>query len=153
MRNDENMILTTQLEAIRQRNGGILRPVDVVEAAADEEHPLHDRFVWNDSLAAHRYRLWQARELIAVAVKVMPRTNVHIRAYVSLLGDRDKDGGGYREITTVLEDDDLRDALLAEALAELKRIERRYRALKVLEPVFAEARKVQKKARQAPVLS
>jgi hypothetical protein len=43
---------------------GLLQPFDVVEAARDPGSPLHDSFEWNDSVAAERYRLEQARRLI-----------------------------------------------------------------------------------------
>jgi hypothetical protein len=42
----------------------LIRPVDVVEAARDEDSPLHKYFEWNNGAAAHAYRLVQARNLI-----------------------------------------------------------------------------------------
>ena len=50
---------------------GPLTPTRVVGAAQDADHPLHDLFEWNDSHAAHQYRLIQARKLI-VAVMYRP---------------------------------------------------------------------------------
>lgn len=44
---------------------GKLTPEAVVKAAKSMASPLHDCFEWDDSEAASRYRLWQARELIA----------------------------------------------------------------------------------------
>ena len=42
-----------------------LHAEDVVAAARDPLSPLHSKFQWDDSKAAHRYRLWQARQIIA----------------------------------------------------------------------------------------
>jgi len=36
-----------------------------VAEATDPSSPLHDRFTWDESEAAHRFRLWQARALLA----------------------------------------------------------------------------------------
>ncbi len=43
---------------------GLVRPEAVVEAARDEASPLHPYFEWDDTEAAHQYRLVQARKLI-----------------------------------------------------------------------------------------
>ena len=57
----------TQLEALKAiaaRDGGLLRPAAVVEAARDESSPLHGAFCWDDTKAAELYRLDQAQRLI-----------------------------------------------------------------------------------------
>jgi hypothetical protein len=43
---------------------GKLTPQQVLEAARDEESPLHRFFEWDDSTAAEAYRVEQARDLI-----------------------------------------------------------------------------------------
>jgi hypothetical protein len=43
---------------------GSLTAGNVVRAASSEDHPLHGRFEWDDSIAGHKYRLSQARALI-----------------------------------------------------------------------------------------
>lgn len=43
-----------------------LTPSRIVEEARDENHPLHDRFQWDDGAAAHEYRLIQGRKLLTV---------------------------------------------------------------------------------------
>jgi hypothetical protein len=43
---------------------GTLTPANVVDAARDPNHPLHNRFQWNDSVAGEAYRKIQARALI-----------------------------------------------------------------------------------------
>lgn len=57
--------LRKELLAIRKQ-AGRLTPAAVVAAAASDDHPLHDRFEWNDEIAGHKYRLMQARQLIRV---------------------------------------------------------------------------------------
>jgi hypothetical protein len=57
------MSLREELESIYQRRGK-LTPALVVAEARNPNHPLHSRFLWNDSLAAEAYRLGQAQTLI-----------------------------------------------------------------------------------------
>ena len=61
-----------ELEAIRERKGGRLRPPDVVKASTAPDSPLHPAFEWNDAKAAHQHRLDQARRLIRSVIIVRP---------------------------------------------------------------------------------
>lgn len=135
----------SELEKIRARAGGTLKPEDVVEFARDESTALHSVFTWDDTEAAAQYRLWQARQVIRVCVTV--RDDVKgppIRTYVSLYDDRGDDG--YRLLTDVLSDDEMRDKLLLQALSELKTWQAKYRQLEKLAPIFAAAEKVERRA-------
>jgi len=132
-----NVAIQKELETIRKRHNGLLRPADVVEFAKDKATALHGQFTWDDGKAAEEYRLWQARMIIRVTVSVMPKVEKECRAYVSLMNDRQRDGGGYRSMVSVLSDAERREALLQEALAELNVFRRKYALLKELAPVFA----------------
>jgi len=131
----------SELERIRDEHDGVLHPQDVVEAARNEASPLHAYFVWDDSAAAHKYRVWQARQLIEVVVTVLPHNEQAIQAYVSLRSDR-LNGGGYRAIIEVLNDNERRAELLQQALRELIAIKSKYAQLKALSPVFKAIDKV-----------
>src|SRR5947207_42729 len=91
-----------ELELIRSKNKGLLRPHDVVKFARDPKTDLHSHFTWDDSKAAAEYRLEQARRIIRVAVVIEPNTSKLTRAYVSLTGERDREGG-YRAIAEILD--------------------------------------------------
>lgn len=56
--------LRSELLAIKTKHGK-LTPGLVVKEAAKTSHPLHSRFEWDDDVAGEKYRLLQARELIA----------------------------------------------------------------------------------------
>ncbi|MFH1731955.1 MAG: hypothetical protein ABIF82_09950 [Planctomycetota bacterium] len=127
------------LEKIRISRRGVLKPAHVVAEARDPSSPLHKRFCWDDTKAAHRYRLWQARELIAVVVQRFSADHKPVRAYVSLQDDRGTLGGGYREIRDVMSCAQTRKRLLAEALNDLRIWEERYRLLKELAPIIRAA--------------
>lgn len=127
-----------ELRALEDADG-MLMPERVVEFASNPDTALHSRFTWDDTEAAKAHRLWQARVLIRVVVREVPNTNTRepIRTYVSLGSDR-KDGGGYRTLVSVMEDDELRAELLAQAKAEARRWADRYRDLVELAKVREE---------------
>ena len=61
------------LEGMARR--GKLNPHDVVREAEDPAHPLHNQFEWDDSIAAAKFRLAQAEQLIKrVKLKVRYET-------------------------------------------------------------------------------
>lgn len=94
---------------------GVLTPSAVVEAARDEDHPLHDQFEWDDGRAAQAHRLQQARALIrSVQVVVTHEArSVSVVRYVRH-PDRPKHAQGYAAFEELLHDADGRQAVLAE---------------------------------------
>jgi hypothetical protein len=135
-----------ELQQIREANGGVLKPEFVVEFASDPETSLHSRFTWDDTEAAQKHRLWEAREVIRVCVTILPQTNELVRTYVSLTSDRIKEGGGYRTTEAVLSVAEQRAELLDQALRELATWQAKYRQVNELAAIFAEAEKVRKQA-------
>lgn len=135
----------SELKRIAQENGGILQPETVVEEARKASSPLHSRFTWDDSEAAHNYRIWQARQLIRVVVEVLPGTKESMNVFVSLTPDRERESGGYRVLTEVLSNSQTREILLRDALEELELFRDKYKKLKELAEIFAAIKKVRKK--------
>lgn len=138
-------IILPELERIRVGNSGVLRAEDVVVEAKKSNSPLHSYFEWNNSKAAHEYRIWQARQIISAMVVMLPSQRRPITAYVSLRSDRMTPAGGYRAMVDVLADPVLRQDLLYEALDDLKTWEKKYRRLAELGEVFAAIALVKKK--------
>lgn len=142
---ENTMSVKDELELIRSKHCGLLRPEDVVAFARNPETALHKRFVWDDGEAAAKYRLWQARQVISAVVTVPPSRQQTVRAYVSLPSDR-SNGNGYRSVGYVLSKENMRTELLRKALDEAKRWRDRYRHLKELVPVFDAINNVSKVA-------
>lgn len=135
-----------ELEALRKRHK-VVSPQCVLEFATDPTTALHRRFTWDDSKAAYEYRLWQARQVLRVAVSVLAGSEEPVRAFVSLQDDRGKEG--YRWTADVLSDAELRQKMLDEAMAELRVFQRKYRVLSELAPVFEAAERVAKQKANA----
>jgi hypothetical protein len=149
--------MSTTIEQIQaelaqiQEQHGTLRAEDVVEFARNTRTALHAEFQWDDTEAAKQYRLSQARKIIRINVQVLPtaRGNVTVPVYVSLSSDRIQPGGGYRRLEDVMNDADLRQQFLDQALAEFERVRRKYQNLQELAPIFAAIERVaQQRARQ-----
>ncbi len=115
-----------------------LLPSAVVQEARDKDSPLHRYFEWDDAVASDKYRLDQARQLIASIEIISDDRHESAPAFVSLASDRIT--GGYRDVNDVLSSAQLRKELLSTALGELKAMQYRYDRLaelvKVIKPVI-----------------
>lgn len=102
-------------------NEELLRPEAVVVwAQRNPDSTLYQCFEWDDAKAANGYRVWQARRLIALHIT----TEGGERRTIALVIDRSQ-GGGYRQIDDVVRVPNLRESMLADALAELNRVRRK----------------------------
>lgn len=147
-RTNKRASIQAELETIRLSHRGILRPTDVVKFAKNTSTALHDSFEWNNKIASHEYRLWQARHLIQVYVVVAGVDQKEVHAYVSLTTDRRRAGGGYRTIDDILAVPALYDQMLEDALADADRFVEKYNRLKALNPIFAAVASVKKSVKK-----
>jgi hypothetical protein len=96
-----------EINRLAKAGGGRITPEALVQAAADENSPLHGYFEWNDTDAAAKYRLMQARTLIrscSVIVKIESR-KVPIPMYIRD-PDMDSQAQGYVETARIRTDAD-----------------------------------------------
>lgn len=93
---------------------GLIQPEEVVKVAADEESPLHRFFEWDDTEAAHQYRLFQARKLITrVNVLVVDSGPAMVNVKIATADGTRRQG--YVPTERALADPDLRAQVMAEA--------------------------------------
>lgn len=133
----------TQLEALKKiaaRDGGLLRPQAVVDAARSVRSPLHKCFTWDDGEAARLYRLEQAQHLIR---RFHVTTDVGGRpckapVFISLSVDRVAATGEnpYRVADAVVSKRNLLEVAKRDALAQLKGVRDRYTYLESLSDVW-----------------
>lgn len=118
--------LRTHLQQIYEAHGK-LTPNLVVEAARSPAHPLHSRFEWDDTAAAEKYRLDQARGLIrTVRVRYINREGEphNIRSFHSV---RAPEGGyTYQPLEKVIESPVITKIILAEMRRDWETLKRRY---------------------------
>lgn len=138
-----------ELKALAEKSDGLIRARDVVEAARPEDSPLHNKFEWDDSEAADKFRLFQARYLLSISIQyIQGDTKAYpTKVFVSLSTDRNKRDGeaGYRTFVDVIADDDMKNQLLLDSLNQMRHFEERYKALKELEGLLSHMRNTRKK--------
>ena len=134
----------TQLEALKaiaKRDGGLLRPQAVVDAARPEDSPLHGAFCWDDTEAARLYRLDQAQRLIR-SFKIEIENDgesIDVPAFINVSIDRTggKDDNPYRLTADVVKSEDLLAVAEKDALEQLRGIRNRYQHIKRLGDIWA----------------
>lgn len=110
--------ITEAVTAVQQKHGGRLSATLVLDEAKAKTHPLHNQFIWNNTIAGHKYRLIQARALIR-RVKII--SVHHAKVVTSVRFIRDPNAGakeqGYKSIETISTvKADARRAIVAEFL-------------------------------------
>ena len=112
-------------------------PEKIVEKARDESTELHKCFDWDDTSAAEKYRLYQARKVVNCLVIKRPEGQENkplVRTFYKV--DRSHDSG-YRATELIVRNQDAYDALLQQAYAELHAFKVKYKMLTELEEIFA----------------
>lgn len=107
-------------------------PQEVLDKARDENSELHKCFEWNDSVAAEKYRLQQARAII-VNLVYSPKTEEEqpVRCF-QITTERCT----YQPTKMFLVQKDEYQSLLKRAKAELDSFKEKYKTLSELEEVF-----------------
>lgn len=83
----KTMTLRDELSKIYDKHQ-TLTPELVVKEASNPTHPLHSRFDWDDSIAACKWRLEQAGQLLRVVkLDPDPARPDNLRAFVAIKGE------------------------------------------------------------------
>ena len=136
-------------EILALQKQGLTRAEDLVEFARNPATAIHCRFTWDDSEAAHQFRLIEARTLL-VSVRITDDRCGEIQAFVSLRQDRTQPGGGYRQLVSVLSDDELYKQAVQDALKDHQYWENKYRHLRELGPITRAAKRVRQRLDKSP---
>lgn len=137
-------VMGEAIAAISIERGGAIKPADIVLAARETEHPLHPFFEWDDTSAAHKYRLDQARHIIRI-VRIEDDTVARgsERAFLSVNAGT---GNCYHPIEAVKRSASLQKAVLERAKRDLEGFEHRYAELRdICELVMTARKRVQRK--------
>lgn len=107
-------------------------PEEVLEKARNEKSELHKCFEWDDSVAAEKFRLQQARQIIQLLVIVpQKKTDEPVRVF-SITSQRNT----YQPTRLFLQQPDEYQILLKKAKIELAEFKKRYKTLSELEEIF-----------------
>ena len=126
-----------EFERIKAKRG--LTAEAVVEESRSPEATLHNEFEWNDVIAAEKFRVEQARHMLAdiVVESDSPTGSITTRGFVKLSRSED-----YEHIQDVLVDVEKTSRLLDQAKTELRWFREKYATLEELAGVFNEIDKL-----------
>ena len=128
-------------------NEGRCTPHALIEAAAPEDSPVHSLFTWDDTKAATNWRTHEARNVInSITVRVIREGDeMPAPAFVSVghVKATQGMGEGYRPLSVVLDDPAMAEEAVWQAIMQLRAVERRYKSLKQLAPVWDAVEKVE----------
>lgn len=108
---------------------------ELLDASRDGDAPLHSCFEWDDSIAAEKYRLWQARHIInSIEIEVITesRPAYKTRLFLNVQSVAPKKQGEFVSVDLVLQNKTYRDRVLSNALLELRAFQRKYSAYEEL---------------------
>lgn len=126
-----------------KRTHGNLSPRLVIEAARPAGSALHRYFDWDNKKAAEKWRIVQARDLIAsvVTVEVKNRKVLPVRSFISV-------GKSYEPVFAVLSDERLRQMALQDLQNSIAQLEEKIRTFRDLRDVLQALRRVREVARK-----
>jgi len=106
---------------------------------------LHNSFTWDESEAANKWRLHQARNLLRVTVEFVKTADgkLPMRVFCSLKSDREN--GGYRATVDIMSDSQMKNQLIEDALEDIAIFQKKYNGLRELADVLAAMRRAKKK--------
>lgn len=119
--------------------GDEVKPEQVLDKAKDKNSELHKCFDWNNSSAANKYRLIQAREVIRHLIVIQrddEKENEPIQFRVMLKNERTHESG-YKQTIVMVKDEDEYKKLLDQAYAELHSFKQKYSCLSELANILA----------------
>lgn len=117
-----------ELESI----GEEVKPQQMVDyAKTHKKSELHKCFTWDNSTAADKYRLYEARQIqrnLIITRVPMPESQEQKPKTIRLMM-RTETTGGYKSIINIMRNEDEREKLLIMAKNELRAFERKYSTL------------------------
>ena len=120
--------------------GDEIKPKQVLDLARDSNTELHKCFDWDDSSAAEKYRIYQARNVIGSIVVVQRNVDNEekepIQFRVLLKNEKSADSG-YKPTILMVRDEDEYKKLLDQAYMELRNFKKKYSCLVELANIIA----------------
>lgn len=121
-----------------QQIGEEVKPEQVVDKARDETSELHKCFEWNDTDAAEKYRLIQARDVIRHLIVIRrddEKEDEPVQFRVMMKNERTYESG-YKQTIVMVRDEDEYRKLLEQAYAELHSFKQKYSCLSELAEIL-----------------
>ena len=118
-------IVGDKLQELRDKNNGLTASI-VIEEAKHKTSVLHGAFDWNDTSAAHQWRLHSARHLMRSVEIVSTNAEGDRRSLPAFVFVKTDLGPQYETLARVLSDKELRTQVLERAEKEFDQWAKRY---------------------------
>lgn len=136
------------LESIEERDGKVTGK-SFLDYSRPEDSDTHSMFEWNDAIAAEKYRLRQATQIInQLEVQIVYESTGEVReepitisAYVNVNSKGTKEKGSFIRVETAIEKPDMWAVVVANARGELRAFQRKYERYAEFAGVCAEINK------------
>lgn len=109
----------------------------IVDKARDNRTELHKCFEWDDSVAAEKYRIEQARDIVANLVIVRSQEQVEKQEPEIRVFHKPTSTSGYKPIQVIVQNKDEYQELLKRAYAELHAFKMKYSHLQELDYILS----------------
>lgn len=137
------------IEVLEVEKSNGLTPKNILERAKDSSSNLHNLFEWDNSVAAEKFRLEQARGLIQ-NIKIIVGEKM-IRGFESvrvIVNDTGEMKNTYLPIMDILSNEEYREQKIVEALNNITYWRAKFQDLKELKPIFVSIDKVLKQRKR-----
>lgn len=129
--------LVAQAISTIEAQHGTIDPERLVEMARPKKSPLHPLFDWDDTVAARKWRVHQAKLTIrAVRVFYPENPDRKVPAFVYVRQVEEEEKPGYMTTARALGQVRTRDSVLDDALYGLNNLRRRFDGLRELASVY-----------------
>ena len=132
------------MEMIEKRDGELTKEA-FLEESRPEDAPTHNLFDWDDTTAAEKYRLTQARMCIQdIEITILQHDEPKkIHAFVNTTLGKNNNAS-YSNISVAMADENKRKSVLHNALTELKTFEFKYSEYSELAGIINEIHKAER---------
>ena len=120
--------VSKEIESIKEAT-----PATILEYARNENSELHKRIEWDDTVAAEKYRLQQARQIVCNLVykEEKKEESTNLRVFYNAPSSKT-----YEPTRILVRNEDSYKELLEQAKSELRAFKNKYRMLTELEEIF-----------------
>lgn len=111
-------------------------PQQILELARDETTELHKCFIWDDTIAAEKWRLHTARQICCSLSVIVETSDKQLAPYRIIQHDEEKEA--YAPVVLTVRNVDEYARLLKQAKAEMAAFRKRYKMIVELQNVIDE---------------
>ena len=115
--------------------GSDVRPQQIVDYAKNPKAELHKCFTWNNDVAAKKWRLQEARQVVCNLVIVETNSDGEENMQIRVFHRTDNDEG-YKPIQLILKNKDEYEKILERCLSDLRALKNKYKNLSEYQEIW-----------------